>query len=93
MKIVDIFRRKAQKPQTEQRAVNLGGLLYGGMFGSMNADAAMKLAAFYCGVDQISNSIGMLPMNVYKVDSDEKKKVEHQLNKVIGLKPNSKWTP
>ncbi|WP_060872883.1 phage portal protein [Myroides odoratus] len=53
------------------------------------AQSALTLAAFYNGVDQLSNDIAKLPKNVYIKEGDSRKKyVEHPLNYLISTEPN-----
>lgn len=90
-----IFSRnkKIDEPVKEERSD--GGslsLLFNGLT-SFSESKALKLAAWFCGVEQISNSVGMLPFSVVSYDLDEKKKASHPLNKILSLRPNSKDTP
>lgn len=69
---------------------------FGGFFslGSSNpygvtAKTALKLSAFYNGVDQISNDIAKIPFAVYQKDGSNRiSRSEHPANKVISSEPN-----
>lgn len=93
MGLFDIFnRRKEVKSNIEERKVHLGGLLFNNL-NSYSENRAMNLSAFYSGVEQISNSIAMLPKNIVSYDNDERHKIEHSLWYVLNVKPNNKWVP
>ena len=51
----------------------------------------MKLSAFYCGVNQISNAVAMLPINIVKYDFDEKQPIAHKLWQILNLSPDQKF--
>lgn len=86
-------RNKKTDKNIEERADHKPlGLLFNGL-SSYSESKAMKLAAFYCGVNQISNSVAMLPKNIVFHDLDETVPVNHQLFTVLNLKPNSRYTP
>ncbi|MFH6966472.1 phage portal protein [Flavobacterium sp. FlaQc-28] len=69
---------------------------YGGFFsmGSSNSygmkpKTALKLSAFYNGVDQISNDIAKIPFAVYQKDGKNRiARTEHPANKLIATTPN-----
>lgn len=93
MGLFDIFKRnKVQEQPVEERKINLGGLLYNSS-SSFVGNKAMKLSAFYCGVQQISDAVGMLPKNIVKYTNRESVEVNHSLWKVLNLKPNEKDIP
>lgn len=87
-----IFSRKNQENNNvkEERSESIGALLFsqGGGFGN---STAMKLSAFYCGVNQISNAVAMLPIDVAKYDNDEKRPISHPLWKLLNLSPDGKY--
>lgn len=85
------FRSKKNTPQpVEERKEFLGGLLFNNT-SSYSESKAMKLAAFYCGVNQISNAVAMLPVNVVKYDYDEKQPIDHPLWYVLNIAPDQKF--
>lgn len=69
---------------------------WGGFFspGSSNAygmkpKTALKLSAFYNGVDQISNDIAKIPFAVYQKDGKNRvSRADHPANKLISREPN-----
>ena len=81
------FLNKKPVPQKEERAVNIGGLLFNSST-SFSESGAMKLSAFYCGVNQISNAVALLPVNIVKMDFDEKQPIDHNLWKIINVTPD-----
>jgi HK97 family phage portal protein len=81
-----LFSRK-NKEQQEERSVNLGALMFNSS-SSFSESAAMKLSAFYCGVNQISNALALLPVNVVKYDFDEKQPIDHPLWKILNITPD-----
>lgn len=83
-------RKKVEEKPAEERREPLGALLFNNS-SSYSESKAMKLAAFYCGVNQISNAVGMLPINIVKMDFDEKQPIEHPLWKVLNICPDSKF--
>jgi len=80
-------KNKVQPAPVEERKVSLGGLLYNGTTSYSNS-LAMKLSAVYCATNQISNSVAMLPIDIVKYDSDEKRPIEHPLWKLFNLSPD-----
>lgn len=80
---------------------NSGSLGYDGFVpGFMGSDktmatpkSALTLAAFYNGVDQLSNDIAKLPKAVFIKDGDKRKKhTQHPLNYLIATEPNELMT-
>ena len=85
-------RKKTVKPQpVEERSTPLGGLLWN-TISSFSESKAMKLSAFYCGVNLISNSIAELPINVVKWDFDERRPLDHPLWRFLNVSPDGKFT-
>lgn len=86
----DLFRRNRQPvaTQTEERGL---GLLFNAM-NSYSETAAMKLSAVYCATNQISNSLAVLPIDIIKMDGENKKKVKGALWELLNLKPDSNHT-
>lgn len=93
MAIFDFFRKKPQPEAVniskEERnlAVALG-------YNSINGFAStqsMRLSAVYAATNMISNSCALLPMKVITTEGGRKREIEHPLNKVLNLKPNTKY--
>ena len=85
-----IFSRKKDIPAVEERSVSLGALQFFQGAGFSNS-TSLKLSAFYCGVNQISNAVAMLPIDIVEYDNDEKRPVKHPLWKVLNLSPDEKY--
>lgn len=87
MAIFDIFKRKKEEPVKEERSEPLGGLLFSQA--GFTTSAAMKLAAFYCGVNQLSNAVGTLPLRVMRIENGRKIMVpDHKLLQLLNLSPD-----
>ena len=84
------FRRKKEVKPVEERSETLGALLFNNS-SSYSESRAMKLAAFYCGVNQISNAVAMLPINIVKMDYDEKQPMDHPLWRILNITPDNKF--
>ena len=93
MAIFDFFRKKPQPEAVniskEERnlAVALG-------YNSINGFAStqsMRLSAVYAATNMISNSCALLPMKVITTEGGRKREIEHPLNKVLNLKPCTKY--
>lgn len=87
---INIFGRRARKmreKEAEERGVLseilAGNMGFGGLSGSINSESAMRLAAVYCAVNQISNSIGVMPLDVYQVTNSEKMKVAANIGTIL----------
>ena len=53
----------------------------------------MRLGAVYCATNQISNSVAMLPIYVYKIDSNGRKvKVNHNLYNLLNISPDNRYS-
>lgn len=86
-----LFSRKKNEPVAEERSVNIGGLLFN-TTSSYSNNYAMKLAAFYAGVNQISNSVALLPIDIVNYDPDEKRPIDRsELWKMLNLSPDHKY--
>ena len=85
-----IFSRKKVEAAPETRSIKLGGLLYNQISNFTNSQA-MKLSAVYCATNQISNAVAMLPINIVKYDSEQKRPIEHPLWKVLNISPDEKY--
>lgn len=67
------------------------GLLFNAT-SSYGNSLAMKLSAVYCAVNQISNSVAMLPFEITKWENGSKKKVRGSLYDLLNLKPDGNHT-
>ena len=86
-----LFSRKKKEPVAEERSVRLGGLLFN-TTSSYSNSYAMKLSAFFAGVNQISNSVALLPIDVVNYDSDERRPCNRpDLWKLLNLSPDTKY--
>lgn len=78
--------------------VNSGGSLWFGGASTkagqkINKETAMQLPAFYCALNNISDSYAILPKSVYKKSEDTRKRqTDHPLDYLIHESPNSKMT-
>jgi HK97 family phage portal protein len=87
---------------SQKRSVNtdnsyfsgFGGIFSQGTSGTnMSASRALKLSAFYNGVDQISNDIAKIPFSIYQKDGKNRvSRSNHPAYNVIAIEPNSFMT-
>jgi HK97 family phage portal protein len=87
---------------SQKRSVNtdnsyfsgFGGIFSQGTAGTnMSASRALKLSAFYNGVDQISNDIAKIPFSIYQKDGKNRiSRTNHPAYNVIAIEPNSLMT-
>jgi len=87
---------------SQKRSVNTDNSYFSGFGGifslgtsgtNMNASRALKLSAFYNGVDQISNDIAKIPFSIYQKDGkDRVSRTNHPAYNVIAIEPNSLMT-
>lgn len=87
-----IFDRKKVKieEKPEERSLFLGSMGYNGISLYSN-NQAMRLSACYCAVNQISNSLGVLPINIVKERNGQKQTMlDHNLRKLLNGKPDLK---
>lgn len=82
-----------------EQAISLGGFgLFGGFLpgttgATANDKSALTIAAFFNGVDQISNDIAKLPKGVYiKEGEDRKKDTSNPINYLLSTEPNDLMT-
>lgn len=86
----------------EKRSVSSGGSYFGG-FGNflsmgtgnagMNPNKALKLSAFYNGVDQISSDIAKIPFAVYQKDGKNRvSRSDHPAHNLVASSPNALMT-
>lgn len=89
------FSEKRSNNEIEERRAGYGGigaLLFGGS--SYTQDKAMLLSTVYRCVSLISDSIGQLPFEPYKVDSKgfKKKYEKHCSYHILNCEPNQRMT-
>ena len=94
-----IFNRKKEikqvaepenKPEERGFYFNIGAMLGGST--TWNNDAAMTLSAFYCGVNQLGNTMGSLPLYVEKMDENGVyHRVSHPLSKLLNTMPDKRF--
>ena len=93
MGILDRLRNRPQKevinntPEERSLAVALG---FNGV-SSFVTTQSMRLSAVYAATNMISNSVALLPMKIITEEGGRKKEIKHPLDKVLNLKPNSKY--
>ncbi len=91
MGIFSRFRKKSVEPVKEERGVVLQGLGFA-TSSSYSNEQALKLSAVYAAVNQISNSIAILPINVFEKVDGNKKLLKHQLSELLNGRPDGKNT-
>lgn len=89
-----LFKRKKQNIEpadTEERGrIDLGGLFFNGSSVYTNSQA-LRLSAVYCAVNQISNSCGVLPINIIKgIGNDKETVYDHNLSFVLNGRVDGK---
>ena len=85
-------RREAEVPvQQEERSIFNGiGLGYNSISSYSNTQA-MKLSTAYACTNLLSNSVALLPIKIVSYEGGRKTTIEHPLEMVLNLKPNSKY--
>src|SRR5471030_2515132 len=80
---------------TPAELADLTGLTYDTYTGKqVSSQKAMRLTAVFGCIRVLSESIGMLPCNLYKAtDRGKEKATKEQLFKLLSLKPNGYMTP
>lgn len=92
MGIFDFLRAKVTPKEQEERAVVVGGLGFNSL-SSFASDTSMNVSAFYCAVQQISNAVATLNMDIVEYSATDKKVLfEHPLNKVLNVRPDGRHT-
>lgn len=86
MAIWDIFKKKEVQ---EDRSVKMQGLSFNS-FSSYNNSLALKLSAVYAAVNQISNGIAVLGVNVTEKGDGYTKVIKHQLSELLNGRPDGK---
>ncbi len=77
-----------------------GGLSFLGLGGAttavgkkVNDKTSLKIAAFWCGVNTIANSIALLPKHIYSKEGDTRQHLtDHPVDFLIHREPNQKMT-
>lgn len=92
MNIFNIFRRKDNKRDTEERSYYTDALTFNA-YSSYNSSYAMRLSAVYRAVQLISDSIAMLPVSI-SIQQNGYKTVDtsNKLNYILNCSPNSLMT-
>lgn len=87
-----IFSKKEKTaPQVEERYYPFGGLGFFGM-NTFQTSKAMQLSAVYAATNIISNTVAMLPIEVYKFDGDAKIRLfGNQLERLLNLRPDKRF--
>lgn len=85
-------RNKNKNTVVEERGCgDFSGLFFnGGTFFSTNR--SLQLSAVYAATNQISNSCAVLGVNIVKMVDGEPKPIKHNLNSVLSLKPEPRFT-
>lgn len=87
-----IFGRKVEMPQEQEERSIFGGLGLGyNSISSYSNTQAMKLSAAYACTNLLSNSVALLPIKIVSYESGRKTVIEHPLEKILNLSPNSKY--
>lgn len=91
-----IFNRKPKQIEPmvkEERGMSLGGLLFN-QTSSYSSAKALRLSAVYSAVEQISNAVAGLPIDVVRYDADEKRPADDKQDtwKVLNLSPEGLYT-
>lgn len=89
MGLFSFLSRKKVEPVQEERKVVLQGLGFA-TSSSYSNEHALRLSAVYAAVNQISNSIAILPINVYEKVDNNKKQIKHQLSELLNGRPDMK---
>lgn len=94
MGLFDFFKRKqvvVEQP-TEERQVRLNSLPFNTTSSYTNKQA-LRLAAVYSAVEQISNAVASLPIDIVEFNEAEKRPVKRpELWSVLNLSPDRKYT-
>lgn len=93
MGFIDVFKRTPKQPvmEPEERSISLNGLGFG-TISSFASSRAMKLSAVYCAVNQISNAVAILPINIVSVKEGKKRVIKHNLYDILNLFPCERLT-
>lgn len=96
MAIFDFLKRKQGPTETvkevDEKRSWLGeiGLTYNTVSSYLNSKA-MNLATAYACTNILSNSVALLPVRVVKYNDGKMEEVEHPLDRILNLVPNSKY--
>lgn len=92
MNIFNIFRRKDNKRDTEERSYYTDALTFNA-YSSYNSSYAMRLSAVYRAVQLISDSIAMLPVSISLLQNGYKTvDTSNKLNYILNCSPNNLMT-
>ncbi|MCR8874883.1 phage portal protein [Phocaeicola barnesiae] len=92
MNIFNIFRRKDNKRNTEERSYYTDALTFNA-YSSYNSSYAMRLSAVYRAVQLISDSIAMLPVSISVLQNGYKTvDTTNKLNYILNCCPNALMT-
>lgn len=85
-------RKKDKKASINERSIDLGGLYFSNG-ASIGENAAMRLSAVYCAVNQISNSVASLPIRTLDTKNGNKVEVkDYYLKDILNLRPEEKYS-
>ncbi len=105
MNILDLFRRKQTQAegQAAPRAEGIGGTVFTGLddpalleyirAGAVVGDASLRNMAVLRCLTLISNSIGMLPLNLIHNDDQKTPATSHNAYRLLKRRPNDWQTP
>jgi phage portal protein BeeE len=86
------FRKKHIEPSTEQRSGTVYDQHINYTFPFLNSEygnsQALKIAAVYRAVELISDSIAVLPINIFEYKGDWKYKTFNELWNLLNIAPN-----
>jgi HK97 family phage portal protein len=97
---MDIINRAFQDLLTTKRSATAGTSVRTGsgffdMFvggkgtGAVNYRTALKLPAFYNGVDQIGNALGIIPFHAYRrIDAGRERAADHPVDRLLSREPD-----
>lgn len=87
---------KAEKRGTQYGYPTSGVTLFGlGAGKQVNETTALTFSAVYSCIRVLSESIGQLPIHVYKMESDGDRVIakDHPINSIVGKQPSPIYTP
>ena len=88
-----LFGKKETEPiiQKEERGFYSDVALGYNTNTSYSTSMAMKLSTAYACTNILSNSVALLPLKVVSYKNGKKEEIDHPLNRILNLKPNSKY--
>lgn len=85
-----LFNRRKKEEPKEERSYFFNALGYNGSSNYSNS-LAMRISACYCAVNTISNTMGVLPVNIVKDNGNNTKVLyNHNLRKLLNGRPDLK---